>query len=76
MSIRLSDLPPDLQRRILGEKRFKTASSGSPKAKGSRSRSSLMKVCACGSEIFRPDGHYPAVCVGCGAAPAATAIDG
>ena len=64
MGIRLSDLPPELQKQVL-------LMTGAPAPKVRRPRvmklkSRLMKRCACGFEIFRPDGIYPEECDSCG----------
>ena len=65
MGIPLSTLPPELQRRILEETgatppRRRRAPAAKPH------RSTLMRACACGFEIFRPHGQYPECCDGCG----------
>lgn len=64
MGIRLSDLPPEIQKQVL-------QLSGAPAPKERRPRvaklkSRLMMRCACGFEIFRPDGDYPDTCDACG----------
>lgn len=65
MKIRLSDLPPDLQRRVLEESGLKPAAPR-PRRAARPAKSGLMRVCSCRCEIFRPDGNYPETCDGCG----------
>jgi hypothetical protein len=63
MNLRMSDLPPELQRQLLD------GMGATPRARRPKSRpirSGLMKSCACGFQIFRPDGAYPEECDGCG----------
>jgi hypothetical protein len=66
MKIRLSDLPADLQRRVLEENGLKPSAARPPRARRPAQRSRLMQRCSCGFEIFRPDGVYPGTCDGCG----------
>ena len=64
MGIRLSDLPPELRRRVLAE------TGTAPAARRPRTAAPqrhLERLCACGFEMFRPDGQYPDDCDGCGA---------
>ena len=65
MGISLSDLPPELQRRILQQLPVEAR----PKPRRPRVaklRSRLMRRHSCGFEIFRPDGAYPDRCDSCG----------
>lgn len=66
MTIRLSDLPPELRRRVLQETALKPAAARPPRAKRPANLGKLMRVCSCRCEIFRPDGVYPETCDGCG----------
>lgn len=63
MAIKLSALPPDLQRLVLAQAGMKSPARR-PRAAAIRPR--LPKHCTCGFEMFRPDGHYPDRCDGCG----------
>lgn len=65
MPIRFKDLPPELQRRAVEAAGLKPRASRKRPAPAVL-KSRLMKVCACGSEIFRPDGLYPEICAACG----------
>lgn len=65
MTIRLSDLPPELRRRVLQETGFKPGRARLPRVRRSPNRG-LMRICSCRFEIFRPDGIYPEICDGCG----------
>jgi len=67
MDIKLSALPPELQRRLLQEMGPRTAAAGPRRpAPAKKQPSRLMRVCSCRFEIFRPDGDYPEHCDGCG----------
>jgi hypothetical protein len=66
MAIRLSSLPPDLQRRLLEAAGPAPAPPVRAPRRKAAPRSGLMKVCSCRCEIFRPDGNYPDSCDGCG----------
>lgn len=63
MAIKLSALPPDLQRLVMAQAGMKTPARR-PRAAAIRSR--LPKHCACLFEMYRPDGNYPDECPGCG----------
>jgi hypothetical protein len=63
MAIKLSSLPPDLRRLVLAQAGMKP-SVRRPKAAPVRHH--LPRVCSCGFEMYRPDGHYPEACDGCG----------
>lgn len=66
MTIRFSDLPTELRRRVLQEADLKPAAARPPQAKRPERPGKLMRVCSCRCEIFRPDGVYPETCDGCG----------
>ena len=66
MGIKLSDLPPELRRQILGESVLKPAAAAPRGPKPKKTHSGIMRVCSCLFEIFRPDGSYPERCDGCG----------
>jgi len=68
MGIRLSDLPPDLRRRVLEDAGIAKAPAPVRRPKAPRPVDRLSRVCACRFEMFRPDGNYPDHCDGCGAA--------
>jgi hypothetical protein len=65
MAIKLSALPPDLQRLVLQQ-----AGAGAPvrRPRTAAKRTRLPKSCPCGFEMYRPDGRYPDRCDGCGSA--------
>jgi|GEM_PF-3195125 len=67
MGIPISSLPPDLQRQLLlrAGKKPRPQTPKRPRAP-KKTPSTLMRRCACGFEIFRPDGQYPERCDGCG----------
>jgi hypothetical protein len=64
VAIRLSDLPPELQRQIRAQVGEPAAAPRRPRVLKPKSR--LMRRCSCGFEIFRPDGVYPETCDACG----------
>lgn len=64
--IRLSGLPPELQRQILEQAGEAPTRKAPQRARAVVLKSTLMQRCACGFEIFRPDGNYPKTCDGCG----------
>jgi len=66
MAIRLSSLPPELQRRLLEAAGPEPAALAPRPRRKAAPRSRLMRICACLCEIFRPDGIYPDCCDGCG----------
>ena len=63
MAIKLSALPPDVQRFVLQQAGMKPATRR-PRVTAKRTR--LPKSCRCGFEMYRPDGVYPDRCDGCG----------
>jgi len=67
MGIRLSSLPADLQRRILQQAGLPRAPRAPRRPKAPPALRPLSRACACGFEMFRPDGDYPDLCDGCGA---------
>jgi hypothetical protein len=66
MAIRISSLPPELQRRLLEA----LGPNPAPVVRRTRRQASrpapFGKVCSCLCVIFRPDGKYPECCDGCG----------
>jgi len=66
MPVRLSDLPPELQRQVLAQLGGSPAKKTSQRPRTVKLRSTLMQRCVCGFEMFRPDGIYPKACYGCG----------
>ncbi len=68
MAIKLSDLPPDLRRRVMAEAGLKPSAPALRRPRPVRTTPRLSRVCSCLFEMFRPDGDYPDRCDGCGAA--------
>jgi hypothetical protein len=66
MGLKISTLPPELQRRILEEAGLKPAAAVRRRPKTRPSTARLARVCSCLCEIYRPDGRYPERCDGCG----------
>jgi len=66
MAIRLSSLPPELQRRLLDAAGPEPAPLVRPRRPKPERRPRLTRVCECLCEIYRPDGNYPESCDGCG----------
>jgi len=64
MAIKLSSLPPDLQRLVLEQTGMKAPPKRRPRA--AQIKCQLERVCSCGFQMFRPDGNYPDSCDGCG----------
>lgn len=65
MSIKLSALPPDVQRLVLQQAGRRAPA----RRKASKPiPAHLERVCSCLFEMFRPDGNYPDECPGCGRA--------
>jgi hypothetical protein len=64
MAIKLSSLPPDLQRLVLAQAGMKAPPKRQPRRSAIPCR--LERVCRCGFQMFRPDGNYPDCCDGCG----------
>jgi hypothetical protein len=63
--LKFSQLPKAIQAQVLGE--LGRAQRPRPKAPKSLPASAGIRTCACGSQIYRPDGRYPAACDVCSA---------
>lgn len=66
MGIPLSALPPALRKLVLAQAGPRPERASAPRRRAPVPRPHLERLCACGFEMFRPDGAYPATCDGCG----------